>query len=72
MSIRGVLVVGGLVLAGVFVSPSPAQQNPIQRENALSGTPSWGQGSWQDSAVEGYLLELGVAAAPTVAEDGHP
>jgi hypothetical protein len=38
-----------------------AAQNPIQQENALPGTSSWGNGDWTDSPIEGYASETSVA-----------
>jgi hypothetical protein len=37
-----------------------AAQNPIQRENALPGTSSWGNGDWRDSTIQGYASETSV------------
>ena len=46
-------------------SASPAQ-NPIQRENALPGTSSWGNGDRQDSAIQGYASETSVEPGETL------
>ncbi len=41
-------------------------ENPIQRENAQTGTSSWGNGEWQDSSTVGYASETSVAPGETL------
>jgi hypothetical protein len=43
-----------------------ASPNPIPRENALPGTSSWGNGDWQDSAIQGYASETSVGPGETL------
>jgi hypothetical protein len=43
-----------------------AALNPIQQENALPGTSSWGNGDWPDAAVQGYASETSVAPGETL------
>jgi hypothetical protein len=56
-----VLAVGGTGLGlGDAAATGVAAANPIVRENALAGTPGWGEGEWQDSRIEGYASETSV------------
>jgi hypothetical protein len=59
-------VTGTFRSRSVAAVTSVAAQNPIQRENALPGTSSWGNGDWQDSAIQGYASETGVAPGETL------
>jgi hypothetical protein len=60
------LVLGGLFLALLVAAAPAAEQNPIQRENALPGTAGWGDGDWRDSAIQGYASESSVGPGDTL------
>ena len=66
------LVAGALfVLAGVAVMvPLPASSavadSPVQRENALPGTPGWSNGAFHDSALQGYASATSVSPGETL------
>ena len=56
-----------LLALGAFGAVRPlaaspaASDNPVQRENALAGTPGWMAGAFHDSRIEGYASSASVA-----------
>lgn len=57
-----VLFVLASAIVGLPRSASPAgAENPVQRENALPGTPNWSAGAFRDSPLQGYSSAASIA-----------